>query len=159
MNFKDYLQGTTPNWHPDTELHVLEDIETGQGIKVISPEGKVAYLFIPFAVVAFKPAHKSRWGVEDAQIVDVYPFAQYEDGTFPGEPAITLPLALMRDQKRLSQVALQHYNGPHNMYRVLKNSAPAVADKIMQLSQAAAENWLNNDDVQIHPHDPEYDHN
>lgn len=156
-DFKSYFYGQSPDWTPDLQYGIIEDVETGEGI----PLADNVSALIPFCAYSYYPPYKHKFGVEStAKLNEVYPFVQlvHDDGTFinaKGEN-VFLPSNTIKDQKRLINIAFQHIQGPANDWQIIGKQNQ---DKIYQLCQNKAEEKLleNPGDVAVHPHDPDYE--
>ncbi len=163
-DFKDYINGTSPEWSPDLEYGVMEDIETGHGISVrqTKPGQRPVFAMIPFCVYAYMPSHKHRWGTETSELHDVYPFVEllYENGD-PVDPRtanINLPSHIIKDKNKLVSIAFNHFKSNLNHFYML--SKPQQ-EEMKQRCQNKVETYLRDhpEDPELHPHDPEYDDN
>jgi hypothetical protein len=162
MNFKDYVRGIAPQWTPDEKYKILEDVETGKGLS-IRTRGRSVLAMIPFCVYSYISRYKHRFGISDTpELKEVYPFVTliYDNGDFvdPKTEEIILPSHIIKDDRRLLDVAFRHINSKFNHYKWLTR---LDQDKVYLLCQDKAEEDLrdNPGDVELHPHDPDYDDN
>lgn len=159
--FQDYFKGKSPDWIPDAEYRVMEDVEAGNGIPVRSGTQAV-FALIPFCVYAYLPSAKSTFGVEEVELQEVYPFVSlvYQNGDAVDKRAenAVLPSHIIKDQKRLVDAAFRHIKSEINGFNLLQQP---IQQQIKKICWNKAEQDLrdNPGDVELHPHDPDYDHN